>query len=156
MQRLLVPFALALGLVALAPGRADACSMAFVDYFTRFDDTPTVARVQVTAVEATGAVALRRIKTLKGAAKGTLTGQQGGMCPPTYEKGMDVIAFVDANGVASWIEGNPKTTIAVLAKWKAAKTVAAKRVLLGKLVKSKDEAIKMHAEEKLRLLNPRQ
>jgi hypothetical protein len=125
--------------------------MAFVDFFTRFDSAATVAQVEVTAVATSGEVEMLRKKTLKGAATGALTGRQGGMCPPEYEQGEVGVAFFDANGAAHWIE--PVVAAGPLAKWKAAKTLKAKRKLLARLAKSKDATIQMHAAEKLKLLD---
>ena len=153
MHRFVVPLILAAAAVAAAPSRADACTMVFLDYFTRFDAAPIVASVEVTEVESehSGPVAMRGVETLKGAATATLRGEHGGMCPPHFVAGQTGVAFFDANGVATWIE--PTSAAGPLAKWKAAKTDKARRKLLVKLARGKDQMTKLHAKHKLGLLD---
>jgi hypothetical protein len=145
MNRLILILAGALAAVALIPRAASACTMQFVDMFTRYDGAAGVAEVDVTAVGKTGEVTLTRVSTLKGDGKVALTGRDGGMCPPNYAAGTRVIAFVDGAGLASWIEGDSKPVLAALKKWQAAKTVKQKVRLLKSLAKSKDDAVKLHA-----------
>jgi hypothetical protein len=149
MARLLAWLTIAFGALAYAPRHADACTVAFVDYFTRFDNATTVAEIEVVDHTTDGDVIVRRLKTLKGATTGTLTATQGGMCPPHYQMGTKVIAFFDEAGKATWTE--PRRAAKTLARWKAAKTDRARRKLIATLARSKDASIEMHAVERQRL-----
>lgn len=149
MNRLILTLTAALAAVVLTPNRASACTMQFVDMFTRYDQAATVVEVDVGAVAKTGDVTLTRVTTIKGDDAIALTGKDGGMCPPNYEQGKRVIAFVDGSGLAGWIEGDSKPVLAALGKWKAAKTAKQRTRVLKTLAKSKDAAVKLHATERI-------
>lgn len=149
MNRSILALATVFAAVAFIPSSASACTMQFVDMFTRSDTAVGIAEVDVTAVATTGEVTLARVSTLKGDAKLALSGRDGGMCPPNYEAGKRVIAFVDGAGLASWIEGDSKPVLAALKKWQAAKTVKQRVKLLKSWAKSKDAALKLHAEGRI-------
>ncbi len=128
--------------------RSDACTMPFVDFFTRYDTSSVVAEVEVTAIAKSGAVELRRLATLKGSETTALTARQGGMCPPSWQVGQKVVAFFEADGRGSWFE--VAGAAAALSQWKAAKTDDARRALLAELSKSSDASVKLHATDRLK------
>jgi hypothetical protein len=149
MHRLVISALAATAVAALAPARADACSMRFVDMFTRYDGAAIVATVEVVAIDKAGAVSFTTKSTLKGDDKVVLTGTQGGMCPPNYEVGEAAVAFADATGKVDWIEADSAPIRLGLDKWKAATTAAQKQALLKKLARSKDDVTKLHASERI-------
>src|SRR5690349_8425755 len=146
MKRLILTSVAAIAAVAFIPTTASACSMQFVDMFTRYDQATIVAEVDVPTVANTGDIALVRVTTIKGDDAIALVGRDGGMCPPNYEANKRVIAFADGAGLASWIEGDSRPVRAALAKWKAATTAKQRTRLLRTLAKSKDAAVKLHAK----------
>jgi len=92
-------FAVALCIVLAWPRPTAACSVAYVDLFTRFDQAKVVG-VGRSRLRTTGGPFVTVETTLKGTALSTLSFDARGKCGPRLDGALRVIAFADARGQA--------------------------------------------------------
>lgn len=146
---------IAVALVAAAPGvrAASACSIAFVDVFTRFDQSASVVVAKVALVpKISGDVRLRRLRVLKGSSPMNVLGYQHGMCGPSFQLGTRMMVFLDGDGKQLWADATTTNLVAALVAWRRATTDELRRKLLTKWKNGKPGTLQTSAAARLALM----